>query len=239
MLADLPDSSPQSGALSTDVQRPATFSYELLDFIAEQLPEWRDDPNRPYNTSETALTEHLCDHLSSVARKSDGWDILQFRTEAADEQRKDRKLDIAAKPCGAVIWIEGRRYTQYDPLLPIECKRLPTPKDKTRDEREYVFSKYATTGGIQRFKQGLHGAAHTLAGMIAYVQEDTAAIWKDRVGNWIEELVGSGEPGWTGDDFIELDRAIASVGVTLLRSAHPRVNDLPDIRLRHLWVEMN
>lgn len=239
MLANYSVATAPSGSLSSDVHLHNTFRFELLDFIAKELPKWRDDPERPYNTSETALTEHLCDHLTSIARKSPGWDILQFRTEAADEQRKGRKLDIAPKPCGTVIWIDGRRHTQYDPLLPIECKRLPTPKDKDRDEREYVFSKHASTGGIQRFKAGLHGAAHTLGGMIAYVQEDTSEIWDKRVAKWIQELVDSEEPGWTENDLIVLERAIASIGITLLRSTHTRENDLPDIKLCHLWIEMN
>jgi len=59
-----------------------------------------DDPDRPSNTSETILTEHLSDYLTGVARKSSGWDILQFRTEAVDEHRKARKIDLTPKPCG-------------------------------------------------------------------------------------------------------------------------------------------
>jgi hypothetical protein len=42
----------------------------------------------------------------------------------------------------------------FDPIMPIECKRLPTPKAKDRDEREYVITEGATAGGIQRFKLG-------------------------------------------------------------------------------------
>jgi len=239
MLANFSNVSAPLGSLNGDVQLPGTFRNELLGLIADELPNWRDDPERPYNTSETALTEHLCDYLTSVARKAPGWDILQFRTEAADEQMRTRKLDIAPKPCGAVIWIEGRRHTQYDPLLPIECKRLPSPRDANRDEREYVFSKYSSTGGIQRFKLGLHGAGHTVGGMIAYVQEETAAIWDKRVTQWIEGLIESGELGWTTKDLIELERAIASTRITLFHSSHARQNGLSDIKLRHLWIEMN
>jgi hypothetical protein len=239
MLANLSDGSTHTGTLNSDVHRPASFRYELLDFIAEELPRWRDDPERPPATSETELTEHLCDYLSGVARKSPGWDILQFRTEAADEVVKGRKLDVAPKSCGVVIWIDGRRYTQYEPLLPIECKRLPTPKENNRDEREYVFSKYSSTGGIQRFKAGNHGAAHNLGGMIAYIEEGAALLWNQCIGEWIRGLVVSKQAGWSLKDLVELQSEVKASRVCVLRSQHTREEHLPDIELRHLWVEMN
>lgn len=239
MLANITDTSAQSGALSTGVHPAATFRFELLAFITDQLPRWRDDPERPIYTSEPKLTEYLCDHLNSAARKAPGWDILQFRTEVTDEQQLGRKIDLAPKPCGVTIWIDGRGYTQYDILLPIECKRLPTPPEGDRDEREYVFNRRATTGGIQRFKAGHHGAAHTLGAMIAYVQEETTMFWDNRVAGWIKELVDSGQPGWTAKDLLYLEHDDEALGMAAFRSRHTRKNGLQDIELRHLWVKMN
>ncbi len=239
MLADSPGAPAPSGTLRGDVHLPAASRFALLDFIAGELPRWRDDPQRPQNTAETVLTEHLCDHLSSASRLSPGWDILQFRSEAVDERRKDRKIDIAPKPCGTIIWIDGRRHTQYDSLLPIECKRLPTPTEKERDEREYVFSQYASIGGIQRFKAGHHGAGHNVGGMIAYVQKNTSAFWNIRVAEWINGLVGDGETGWTVNDLLRLEHDDEIQKLAVLRSSHTRKNGLPEIELRHLWVGMN
>lgn len=239
MLANDPDISAWCGRLSSDLHLSATFLHKLLDFIAEELPRWRDDPERPVNTSETALTEYLCDYLSSAARMSSGLDMLQFRTEVTDESRKDRKIDLTAKPCGTTIWIDGLPHTQYDTLLPIECKRLPTPKGKDRDNREYVINGHGTTGGIQRFKAGHHGAAHTLGAMIAYVQEEAPMFWDKCVAEWINELVATGEPGWTEKDLLHLEQNDATLRLASLRSLHTRENGLPEIELRHLWVEMN
>lgn len=239
MIANLPNFSARSGKLSSDLHRPATFLHELLDFIAEELPHWRDRPDRKNETSETILTSQLCAHLNSTTRHADGWDILQFRIEEPDEQHKGRRIDLAPAPCDATIWIEDRSYTDLDILLPIECKRLPTPLRKKRDEREYVFNEHATTGGIQRFKAGLHGAAHKLGGMIAYVQEDTAKLWHCRVAGWIQGLVDSGLVGWTAKDFLQLEREVVAQRMTILRSKHQRDNSLPDIELMHLWIQMN
>ena len=48
------------GALRKDVQKPATFILELLDFIRDELPRWRDRPERKLETSETYLTSQPC-----------------------------------------------------------------------------------------------------------------------------------------------------------------------------------
>ncbi|MCP4589783.1 MAG: hypothetical protein GY842_03485 [bacterium] len=239
MLANFPSTVSPPGALSRDVQLPATFRRELLAFIADELPRWRDRSDREHATAETVLTSQLCAHLNSAARHSDGWDSLQFRVEETDEKEKGRKIDLVAAPCDATIWIEGRRHTDFDTLMPIECKRLPTPKGKNRDEREYVFSQHASTGGIQRFKKGHHGAAHPLAAMIGYVQENTAKHWYECVSAWIAELSDQGESGWSAADQIQIESDDAGVRLTVLRSDHERANGLPPIELRHLWLQMN
>lgn len=239
MLANSADTPAQSGALNRDVHLPATSRHELLDFVADELPRWRDRSDRENKTSETSLTSQLCAHLNSAARHSGGWDFLQFRIEEPDEQHAGRKIDLVPAPCDTTVWIEGRRHTDFDTLLPIECKRLPTPKENDRDEREYVISRHSSTGGIQRFKAGHHGATHTLGAMIAYVQEETAAVWQKRVSGWISELAESGHVGWTAKDSIHLERNTEAIGLAIFRSSHTRDKGLPEIELRHLWVQMN
>lgn len=239
MLANSLSTHAQTGTLGKEVHLQMASLYELLDFIADELPRWRDRPELRNLSSETVLTSQLCGHLNSSTRHSTGWDFLQFRIEEPDEQQKGRKIDLVASPCGAIVWVEGRRCTDFDTLLPIECKRLPTPKGKDRDEREYVINRKATTGGIQRFKAGHHGGNHTLAAMIAYVQDETAAIWYGRVASWIEELNATGHQGWSLKDLMFLEPDSGRAGLTIYRSSHTREKGLPDIKLRHFWVEMH
>ncbi|MHC4698361.1 MAG: hypothetical protein ACYTFA_16635 [Planctomycetota bacterium] len=239
MLANFPITVTQSGVLSRDVHVPATFRHELLEFIANELPRWRDRDERESATTETVLTSHLCAHLNSAARLSAGWDLLQFRVEETDEQEKGRKIDLVPAPCGATVWIEGRRHADFDTLMPIECKRLPTPKGNKRDEREYVFNEHASTGGIQRFKEGHHGAAHSLAAMIGYIQENTAKHWHECVTRWIDELSDRAEPGWTAQDHLQIVGDDQGLGLAVFRSNHERASTLPAIELRHLWLQMN
>jgi hypothetical protein len=227
------------GTLDSEIHLAATSLYELLDFITGELPRWRDRPDRRSESSETSLTSQLCAHLNSAARRSRGWDFLQFRIEEPDERKRGRKIDLIPAPLAATVWVDGRRHVDFDALLPIECKRLPTPSDNERDAREYVFSSVNSTGGIQRFKRGQHGAAHKFGAMIAYVQERTCAFWEGQIGIWINGLIAASEAGWAPSDLLRMTRSDAANQFSVLTSRHSRQGGLPDIELRHLWVEMN
>jgi len=239
MLANFQHPTARIGSLGKDVLLPATSLYELLNFITDELPRWRDRPDRKRETSENALSSQLCAHLNSTARRSSGWDFLQFRREEPDEQAKGRTIDLVPAPCDATVWVEGRRHVDFDPLLPIECKRLPTPQEKGRDEREYVFNRYASTGGIQRFKAGHHGATHKLGAMIAYVQQETCMFWSTRVVEWINGLIENHQTGWSAKDLLHMEQDDTSRRIAVLSSSHTREEGLPEIHLRHLWIQTN
>jgi len=238
MLADR-SISEQADRIEPDILLPATARHELIGFVAHELPRWRDHPDRKPATSETTLTDQLCSHLNSEAYYSTAWSHVQFRTEVPDEVHRARAIDLAAKPCGGVLIIEGRRHSHFDTLFPIECKRLPTPKEKGRDEREYVITEPGTTGGIQRFKFGFHGAAHRFAAMIAYVQDQTFPYWIAQVNGWIRDLSTEANSAWDDSDVV---RPLSDDPVARLRtlnSHHKREGGLEECELRHLWIRMN
>ena len=239
MLADHLDLMLPARGLDQNLHLPAGWRLSLLEFIAVELPVWRDDPRRPVETAETSLTTRLCAHMNSATRKSNGWDFLQFRIEEPDEVASGRKLDLVAAPSAAIIWIEGREYTQYTALVPIECKRLPIPANKSRDEREYLYSTLSSTGGIQRFKTGHHGAAQSVGAMIGYIQSQDVEYWVSKVQGWLENLVDAKIDGWAHDDQLSVTRRDDVAGLASLESCHRRKGGLSDIRLQHLWIQMN
>ena len=181
----------------------------------------------------------LLGHLTSVVNDSTGWSHIQFQIEAGDESQAGRKIDLVAKPRGCVLFIENRRHSQFQSLFPIECKRLPTPKGKDRDEREYVFTKDGTTGGIQRFKFGFHGSTHNFAAMIAYVQERDFAHWLNTVNGWIGDLSKKAESPWSEADSLHSVGDASTADVCVLHSQHARQSGLSLCDLRHLWIKMN
>jgi len=227
-----------AGRLDREIHLPSEAKLELVDFIAGELPRWRDHPDRPHRESETGLTEHLADHLNSATAYSHEWSHIQFRCETSDEAKPGRKIDLAIKPKASVIYIAGRRHSQFDALFPIEAKRLPTPQEKDRDEREYVITEPGSTGGIQRFKFGHHGSKHDFAAMIAYVQEGTFEGWLDKMNGWIRQLAKQTPPAWTTDDSLEVVGSNPRARLFSLKSQHarPRLNACI---LRHLWIQMS
>ncbi len=238
MLADESRSTVHSGALSADLHLPMEWFSSLVSFIGDALPHWRDDPARPAETSETKLSAQLCARLNSVCRHTSGWDFIQFRREEPDESASNRAIDLVPGPAGQVLWINGRAYNEYQSLIPIECKRLPTPAGPKRDPREYLFSDTSSTGGVQRFKAGHHGAAHDRAAMIAYVQDKDVAHWQATIDTWIDDLVAVPASGWSLSDKFVLSSENKATRTAMLASIHDRKTGLAPILIDHLWIEM-
>lgn len=237
MLADGGDRSSHVGALEAGLHLPGEWLTSLIAFMSAKLIDWRDDPRRPAELGETRLTSQLCSHLNSACRHSH-WDHFQFKREEPDEAHAGRAIDIAVAPRGLVIWLEGREYSEYQTLLPIECKRLPTPAGRDRDEREYLFSRFSSTGGVDRFKRGLHGSTHPRAAMIGYIQSQDITHWQSQVDGWIVGLSSACAAGWAATDRLMLvahDRVARSAH---LRSGHGRTAPLDPIEIDHLWIEM-
>lgn len=238
MLADDGESAAHAGSLGNGVHQPHDWLSSLIKFIAGALPAWRDDPAREVATGETKLTAQLCARLNSLSRHTPGWDILQFRREEPDEADGRRAIDLVASPSGHIILINGRTYNEYQTLIPIECKRLPTPDGKERDAREYLISKFSSTGGVHRFKAGHHGSEHDRAAMIGYVQAEGIAHWHKQLGAWIDTLEAELVDGWSSADKLDLTDHDKTKRLGSLASVHSRKLGLNPIQIDHLWIEM-
>ncbi|PZP90471.1 MAG: hypothetical protein DI587_38575 [Variovorax paradoxus] len=238
MLADQSDYTGHSGVLKSGIHLPDEWLNSLIKFIANALPNWRDDPEREAASGETKLTSQLCSRLSSLSRHAPGWDMVQFKREEPDETDGRRAIDLTVAPRGDIIWIGARRYSEYQTLIPVECKRLPTPVATDRDEREYLFDKFGTAGGIQRFKAGHHGAAHARAAMIGYVQTNNVEWWRDQLEMWLNGIVQEPVDGWSTNDRLDLVEHDPLRRVAMLESEHERRLGLSVIKIDHLWIEI-
>jgi len=225
-----------AGSLDTALYMPGTFLRSVIQFIAEQLPLWRDDPRRRPATKETTLTAQLCAFLNGAARR-EGLDELVFQPEVPDAVRGARTIDLVPVPRGRTLWIGTREYTCYDPLIPIECKRLPTPNVPRRERREYLHTRKKTTGGVQRFMAGHHGSDHNVGAMIGYVQSRSAPDWLTTLNHWIAALAHWSIGTWTTSDTLTLETHEVKDRRILAKSCHPRT-DSDQIVLWHLLIEM-
>ena len=213
-----------------------TLVLETIAFVREQLPSWRDDPDRQNEQSENKLNLQLCKFLDSRARN----DFPMVRFDHEEYQSGRRSTDLSASLSETAV-IEAKTYTIYDTILVLEGKRIPAPSSDR--EKEYVTGTTSgkISGGIQRFKMGLHGAEHNLVAMIGYVQARTPRYWQKKINEWIVQLTSDSVVDgclWTIDETLEPLTADIAKGILSYRSLHNRISG-NKIEIHHLWIAMN
>ena len=222
----------------TDGLELQAIALGIINFVEQQLSAWRDDPNRPVAQAENKLNLQLCKFLDSCAR--DDFPMIRFDHE--EQQSRRRRIDISASPTVPTI-IGAKPHSIYDPILVVECKRLPAPSSDR--EKEYVTGgKDRQSGGIQRFKLGLHGATLNIVAMIGYVQERSLSDWHREINGWIAELCnGETKDGcvWNDDETLVPLAEDAARRVASYRSRHHRSGSVSnnEIAIYHLWIIMN
>ncbi len=95
------------------------------------------------------------------------------------------------------------------------------------------------SGGIERFKEGLHGNSLDRVGMIAFIQKNDLKHWLAEINGWINDLIHSPplkshQVRWPESDWVH-EAAVETLGVAELRSVHER-RLLPQIRITHFWL---
>jgi hypothetical protein len=230
-------SKPASLTIGRISEGPTTTLVEsTLQFVAEELGPWSDDPDRPAEESEERLNAQLCKYLNVAA--SARFPMVLFSHE--EKQTKTRRIDFAANPSAAIF--VGKTYrTIYDPFVVFEGKRLPTPSSAR--EREYVSGGTEYSGGIQRFKRGLHGAMVEDAAMVGYVQDGRFDTWLMRINGWVSEEASqpsAPDETWSPTECLAFLPNEPQPKVARATSRHSRTNSNAslEIQLRHLWVEM-
>lgn len=209
--------------------RPDTIILKTLNFVQSQLAPWRDDPEREPAELEEVLNGQLCKFLN-VAARSKNFDMAHFHHE--ERQTGSRRVDLSAQPLTSTL-IEGRLHSIYKTFLVLEGKRLPAPEK--RREKEYLKGTDKISGGIERFKEGLHGRKLQQCAMIAYVQKEDCRTWYDRINEWIE-----------ADSYFNASRELLTelcvdtdIGKSTCWSRHSRTNsETKIVKLAHLWIEI-
>ena len=208
-----------NGNLTSGLDHKNTLALQTINFVCQQLPAWRDDPDRFNEKSENRLNLQLCKFLESHARKN--FPMVRFDHE--EYQPKRRSVDLSAS-FAEPMCIETRLYTIYDPIVVFESKRLPAPSQDRH--REYVTGEgKKISGGIQRFKLGLHGANLDIAAMIGYIQERSKQEWHSDINMWISELTTCALKDtciWSNNEQLEFIEENVTKSVASYRSVHHR-----------------
>jgi hypothetical protein len=241
MIADEQHSTPYVGSPDAELLDAEAFHHAIVGLIEQELPVWRDRPLRPPFQDEPKLNQSLCLHLDGAARHQ-GLDSIRFVQEGI--QAGSRRIDIGVMVPGTIT-VEGRDYEDFVQLLPIECKRLPTPPDKRRSDCEYVHGLTGhRTGAIERFKHGLHGPANQRAMIIAYVQDESFKQWETMINQRLQKMASDGvdDDLWTPAELLLTVPTPPSAFCHKFRSYHRRLQPpatSPHVGIEHLWLLMN
>lgn len=207
-----------------------------LEFVQAELPHWRDYPRRSPESVEEKLNIQLSKFLNVRAREV----TLPVHFHHEEKQAEQRRVDVSAGPINEEL-IETVLYSIFDPFLVLEGKRLPPPDGKAR-EKEYVTGGEKISGGIQRFKLGLHGDQLAIVAMIGYVQKNDAAYWLDQINAWIREqttITQADGSTWALDEQLGPLSHSAELITVRSESVHSRTASVsPQVTIVHLWVEM-
>lgn len=234
----------QSGSIGRLTYKPVSddgLVSKTLDFVRFQLSAWRDDPKRPRDSSEKRLNSSLCDFLANRSRSE--FPMVCFKHE--DPQKEARTVDMGVHGTEETTFIGTCSFTIYEPFMVIECKRLPAPSNDR--EREYVTgtnkASGGATGGIQRFKLGLHGASIETAAIVGYIEKETIHHWHLTINQWITDLAGKATADgcvWSEDDKLQELESNDEQKTSRAMSIHRRSGMSPNspITLYHLWVVM-
>lgn len=114
----------------------------------------------------------------------------------------------------------------------VEGKRLP--KYKTKTKQEYTVGKNTfgnPSGGIERFKKGIHGAPNMISnnGLIAYIENESIKYWVKSVNDSIRDDFNIDETMIKKDGLINEFSSIHQFECKSISTT---------FKLHHFWIEL-
>lgn len=212
----------------------AGYVDKLLSFLDLHLPDFTNQFKIEFSTNENDLTELLYRHLTKRKRYNTEGIEYPFDFQPEKSQKKKltkghaKRVDLAAN-----LLVEDR---DLQVIFTLEAKKLPTDRVGSQREKEYVShtnKKGASTGGMQRYKEELHGIDDdgkllVRNGIIAYTSEKNHSDWLNSVNIWIDEC------SWGGDERLSLKY---HGKVSRFYSSH-RTTSKGSVSLDHFWIEI-
>lgn len=230
------------GSFSEVVDRIEDFLRQTLPAILGKLSGWEEGKRRN--------EKNMASDLSKVLNYAATDELFYFHSEDPENESATRTLDYGTYP-SAHLRVQGWTPNAMERLYGVEAKRLPThstPMEGLEREREYVVGDWAARsspdkrlkGGIERFKEGLHGKDLSRAGMIGFVQRENFSYWESKVNEWIADLISNPVPShrskWEVQDQL-IPCKSPGLKVHEGHSLHAR-QDLSPISITHFWLDV-
>lgn len=213
---------------------PKEIIFETIGFVYSKLPAWRDDPSRLDADDEDHLNPQLCKFLN-IKANCEEFPMVQFNHEEPQHGKK-RSADLSASP------IDAKLYSIYEPILVIECKRLPAPT-KARQCEYVARMKKPWLGGIQRFKLGVYARGDKQAVIVGYIQTSTPHACHMNINACIATIstIKPSPDGcvWNTNESLKRLTVDQVQKKSRCKSRHQRIGGVPTyIEIHHLWICM-
>ncbi|MDM8514951.1 hypothetical protein QUF76_02035 [Desulfobacterales bacterium HSG16] len=227
--------------------KPDTSVLCVVNFVERQLIIFADKYSDSKIKNEKGLTQKLVMILNHNVSKEECpfWFDKEYmeNPERGDSPQVD--IGTISKAEEGIV-IESKTYTNNESFFSMEAKRLD--KLGAKRSKEYLLGrfetkkdgkkKYVSCGGVERFKQGIHGRNLKYGAIIGYVQEHDSLHWYDLINSWVNDLIKKkfhSLVNWTKKD--QLKKTYIKPVTAKFVSVNSRQND--SITLFHLWVRLN
>ncbi|MEK6321438.1 MAG: hypothetical protein AABN33_07120 [Acidobacteriota bacterium] len=209
---------------------PCISRDAVLDVIEKGLGEFAERREHSIQ-NEKGITNRLCKILNCHK-------LLYFHHEGMQDESTGTSpsVDVEAVTTTATAF-EARSYAPEETLMAIEAKRLPSPPPSSR-EREYLIGSNQKSGGVERFKLGIHGKNAAAWTMLGYVQKQDFPTWYQKVNSWIEEMASNRDLSGLWESTEKLTFLVQGATTARYRSRNKRRCDgeVDIIEIVHLWV---
>jgi hypothetical protein len=191
--------------------------------------------------NEKGLTQKLL-HMLSIHSLHE-YHPFRFEKEYMEEpERGDSpQVDIATISTLEEGIVIGAKAYEGESFFSMEAKRLANLGSKRLMEYligRFENKKYKSCGGVERFKQSIHGRNLDYGAIIGYVQENDFMYWYERINSWVEGLINKkihSPVNWVPEDKLKTKYMKSKTAKFL--SVNSRRND--SITLFHLWASLN
>ena len=213
---------------------PCVSRNALLDLIEQGLAEFADRSEFKTIKNEKGITNRLCKMLNCHK-------LLYFHHEGMQDETTgtSASVDIEAVTTSSTFF-EARLYAKEETLMAIEAKRLPSPPPKSR-EKEYLVGSKKASGGMERFKLGVHGREALCWTMLGYLQKDDFSSWRLKINSWIEDLAKTRHMSglWESNEKLEVltQKSKTARFRSQCKRRHRGATDF--VEIIHLWVNLN
>lgn len=234
MISDL-EIKGSSGKLTIGVERDQSIKA-VIDFVRERFKEFSSLEDNMSAMNEKGLSQKLVIFLN---RKAKNFPFF-FHSEFLEDVNSgiSPQVDIGTLMHDEKIIISDRDYGADDSFFSIEAKRLPTVG--TNREKEYVVGIDRPCGGMERFKNGVHGSRIKHSALVGFVQKENFDHWFIKINEWIVELANDRKMKlWSKNDQIKKVN-FKSHNVAELNSKNLRIvgSKKDEIEILHFWINL-